>query len=356
MKKLFAVMLMLAIVISLAACGESGSQNPNAQADSAQETVGSIMGQTEEIWVVMSETETTSSGSVYTKEYSYNSDGSYSMDYNVDGYYEYDAMGNMLLHRAGNSVRICVYDENGNLLRDGHGEDGMDSRKEYVYDDMGNCIKETAYAEDGTVAVVTTYEYDANGNMIRMEKVRNGVSYVEEFTYSEYNDVTSEKRYSSGELTDVFVYEYTYDDAGNMLTMQHPRNGGSGYYIWKNVYNEQGLLISEKRGTELSDSCDRNILYEYDENGRLVYQRNMHSNDHTESERYYEYDENGNLIYEKFTYENNSTGKNNDQYEEWFYTYDEYGHLIELVNFNNYNDREYTGRTVWVYELITITR
>ncbi len=189
--------------------------------------------------------------------------------------YTYDDNGNVVvqenLDNAGRSAFYSTYDENGNRVKYVCAyEDEVAYTYEYEYDDQGRVIRSREIEADGEVnsTVETTYvseyeqvnvyqtgEYkstvryvfDANGNVTRYEWTDGTNSSVNTIIYNERNNPVQDE-YAAGDYSRVIVYtynemglltkiettssdndhtleEYTYDEAGNVLTNVYSREG-----------------------------------------------------------------------------------------------------------------------------------
>lgn len=171
---------------------------------------------------------------------------------------------------------ILRYDENGSLVRmivlDGNGAVAEDFRREYTYDDAGNCIaihiydhdvisvyqeytiinykdhissyktRQVNYLEDGTKKDQT---YDYNGWVIR--DIFFTASGEKEYDYTYYyiiNDLGQNvKALVSEDDKPVFEIEYTYDDAGALKLASYYRDGE---LFREDHYDENGNLIADR--------------------------------------------------------------------------------------------------------------
>lgn len=116
--------------------------------------------------------------------------------------YLYDEYGNMTLNQ--------VYDENGTLL--------ITYTWEYTYDDAGNMLTSTEY-EDDFLSMQTKYELDSDGfPYAAMETFFYHDGTKDTTHYDQWGNVTRYVEFGAdGLYTLLLSYEYTYDDAGNIL-------------------------------------------------------------------------------------------------------------------------------------------
>lgn len=389
MKKMIAVLLVLVMVVAMTACGEKPETDENIDVvaeseETADQTEEKTHIVTEDVWMVTLERKYETEDEVsYKSVYIYDEMGrilaidnfadeaetlrcpSSSYEYNEDGSYElkegtwkykYDANGNMTFLKNSSVTISNTYDEYGRLVQEESiAMDGSGTTiTEYRYDDQGNCVERRVYAEDGSDEYLYLMEYDANGNLTREEGQHNGVTgSIVEYTYNDHNDLTSKiESDKDGQVHYVDYREYTYDEAGNMLTMvmRNPRTGSEYHKYY--AYNDQGLKISYIAGDEMAEANIDNYRYEYDENGNLIYVRCLNDNDTLNHEVFYEYDENGNLILDKTTFENTEGGRVTSDIIIT-YAYDENGNkTLE----ENYMDGEFNYRYTWEYELIAVVQ
>lgn len=152
--------------------------------------------------------------------------------------------------------------------------------------------------------------------------------YTTEETYNEYGNVIERKQDGSNDLYDsVKLYEYTYDEDGNVLTEKYWYSDREDVcYETKYTYDENGNQIkAEKDGIT--------ITYTYDENGNLL-------KTVEESEDYIEtlvstYDENGNELTSVHSYK---TPEKSGTYSSVKNTYDNENRLIKRESIRESGD------------------
>ncbi len=189
----------------------------------------------------------------------------------------------------------------------------LETIKEYN-EPSGALSRETSYTYDKkgnrTSAVFSSggrwdYTYDRKGNMkseVFTPAVGNGTTH--EYTYDKNGNMLTDDETQSTSLGYSHVV-YTYDDAGNLTlettTVTYPKIGGQDRVtIWEYSYDENGNL-AEAVNTDCNyDQRNETIKYYYDDAGNLtskvtVYKSGLYTN------AVYEYDENGNMVYETFT-------------------------------------------------------
>jgi len=186
------------------------------------------------------------------------------------------------------------------------------------YDDRDNLTKQTN--PDGTTliyeyeprlnqvirevnekGIVTKYEYDSSGNMTRkIEAFGTGIERITEYTYDTAGNPLSVKRVgdantaeaittalydSSGSLTSETTPEgnttqFTYDTMGNMLTRRDARNK-----VWTYGYDGAGRLTSQ------TDPLNNITSYEYDAVGNKTKETDPEGKIKT-----YEYDSDNRMV------------------------------------------------------------
>lgn len=344
------LLLALMISISLTACAEDAGQ-PQALPETAEVADGDQTKEeapVEDRWVLVSEVYISDDKSENVLHYTYYKDGTYRTG--SDRSYDlFDANGNLTYSKSYGTIRVLAYDDNGNLLSEGFGEDGWDHRVEYFYDDQGNCIEEKYYGDDKTVSTYVVMEYDDRGNRLLKLSTSEKGSYGYAYTYDEHNSETSRTSLENGKADSQLTYQFIYDADGRILQREAFKDGKS-VQVEISEYNEKGLLVSYKEGPKNRNTTKKYIIYEYDEKDQRIYQKYMYDNGVTEHEVFFTYDEKGNLIYEKITWENNGAGQKLDDITERYYAYDDHGHKIRE---DHYYKGEYSHGNIWNYDLFS---
>jgi hypothetical protein len=217
-------------------------------------------------------------GISYEYDYEYDSQGNLirEIHYDVtnDQYggnleYEYDSQGNLIkdinyyndnhsvkeYDSMGNEIKFIVYNEDGSIA----GE--REYELEYVYDSKGNLAKCYEVSSKDNKYLIYEYEYDNLGNMIKKEFANNG-ALLYEYEYDSYGNMTKEidyKRDGSGDVSSEDTYEYEYDVNGNMIKeiskhITYKSDGstwGEHEYKYEYEYDAQGNLIKVKRYDEI---------------------------------------------------------------------------------------------------------
>lgn len=133
-----------------------------------------------------------------------------------------------------------IYGENGNLETYKKYENNkLSSYKNYEYDEKGNCIKETTYLADKTVANIMVSAYNEKGLV-----------------------VSSSTESSNGDIINKNAYEYNEDGLVSKLTRNKSQETRTTEYKYKN-----GILIKEtmtiSSAEESADTRIRTYVTEY---------------------------------------------------------------------------------------------
>ena len=74
-------------------------------------------------------------------------------------------------------------------------------------------------SDSGMLLEGKKYSYDKAGNLVMISESTGDFNKLVEYTYDSQNQLTSEAYYKSGEAEAYITYNYTYDTAGNLLTV-----------------------------------------------------------------------------------------------------------------------------------------
>ena len=74
-------------------------------------------------------------------------------------------------------------------------------------------------SDSGMLLEGKKYVYDDVGNLKEIRESTGKYNKLVEYTYDSQNQLTSEAYYKSGEAKAYLTYNYTYDTAGNLLTV-----------------------------------------------------------------------------------------------------------------------------------------
>lgn len=222
-----------------------------------------------------------------SSEYTYNSAGiciySVSTEYAADGSvkwrYEYNAdqYGNIIngyTYSAGGVLDTAnqyryTYDDQGRILTDirSNLNGTITQWLEYTYDEAGNITSLIRRNADGSVRTSTTYHFDEAGHCVQEDYVD---TVNETLSYSIHRVIDSKGNLLSEYTMDhngapVSGKEFTYDDAGNMLTEVTVDTVSGGTLVSR-------TYTYDEAGNQLSNSY-------YDANGVLL---NITTSEYTE--------------------------------------------------------------------------
>ncbi len=202
------------------------------------------------------------------------------------------------------------------------------SFEEIFYSDGTSFQTTTLYASDNLIASITAQNSD--GAIVREE------------TY-QYDDNQNKTRYQI--LTESYSYytDYKYDKNDNMILSDYYfMEDGSYFLVGSNKfeYNKDNTLIYRYTDTFGEDELDEEYTYTYKDDLLMSYNHSVYTPDYTTSSTdEYIYDENNRLTSVVTT--STSTGDidiyyNNNEITTRYYKYNEYGNLIEIETFVNY--------------------
>lgn len=333
MKKLFALLLCLSMLLALAACGKDEEKTPagTAPGDDYQNNLG-----VQPLWE-----DDGPKNDVYTlvetvyKNHVAGTEGKMAIefdekgqilkgfndaddDYVLQAEMEFDSNGFpaavTLLMDGDVWDRVALtWDPEGNLLKKDYAEHN-DQDCEYTYNRMGAVLKE------GTADNYYEYVYEADGFVLSQRQYRDGVlreirdySYAyglvteckkssfdsngnlystTKETYDQYGNMTLSRTTYEDETKAASEthYEYTYDDKGNMLSNDFYRDG-KYMYGYTYTYDADGNCTAEW--------ADGELQYEsvYTNGGKNVTTTTYKDGDEISSIIEYEYDEQGNELH-----------------------------------------------------------
>ena len=78
-------------------------------------------------------------------------------------------------------------------------------------------------SDSGMLLEGKKYSYDKAGNLVMISESTGDFNKLVEYTYDSQNQLTSEAYYKSGEAEAYITYNYTYDTAGNLLTVSQKK-------------------------------------------------------------------------------------------------------------------------------------
>ena len=209
-----------------------------------------------------------------TTDYEYNSDGTLIRRTHPDGTsvsYEYDEFNRVSAIATPGGTRRYTYtndgqietvtDTNGDLTTYRYDANGQLNQVQYAsgvtvtdtFDPLGQLTTQTVQDADGVVLERYVYRYN-NRNLLEREDRLDGSS--SEFTYDGGFRLASETHTTSG--GQVRTITYTYDGAGNRLTMLDSQHGLTEYR-----YNDLDQLTTKTDGGVVT-------TYTYDDNGQVI--------------------------------------------------------------------------------------
>jgi hypothetical protein len=162
-----------------------------------------------------------------------------------------------------NSVTTTIYeyDENYQLLSsctDNNTSSRMGYTETYTYKDDKTLSGEAEgyYSSDSDTTFKKTTEYDENGNITYERKeytdgFQKGSSYdsTYKYTYGKNGEILTKKSYNDGKLTETSSYEYEYNEKGLPAKSTETVQQGDNETVWINTYTYDinGNLILETR-------------------------------------------------------------------------------------------------------------
>lgn len=260
MKKIIALLLMLATVFCLVACNEDTDAESDAKVNT--DAVGEVSVEEEkkaptpdEEYVLWKETSTKNG---------------------LERLYEYNEKGHLtrVLHnypdgRVEEDLYEYTYNDDGSysVYEDGY----IISEKLSKYDAEGRLV-EQIQGPSNVNHEITTYTY-ADNTVEIITKDQDG--YIKSWRVETYeNDllVKYETFLSNGESTGYFLY--LYDENGNQTaqetyTPDGVKNSNNAVYVWTEEYDEFGRVIEKTKNVPETGGYARKEIYEYDEKGGM---------------------------------------------------------------------------------------
>jgi hypothetical protein len=248
-------------------------------------------------------------------------------DFDVkQSYHEFDQAGNLILELAythdGEIVDKIeyLYDEAGRLVESliyGEYDDVME-RRAAERDKDGRTIRESIHYLDGS-SDVREYSYDDKGNLISMQAIddENEPEFSEKYLYEDDKLVKVERCDSDDKI--IFRQEDEYID-GVIRSRKIWSSEDGDPYTLNHQFNAAGHREQELRYNSRDQLIERNI-YEEDENGRVI--RMIEENKQRKNTTEFTFDDQGNVIYHK------ETDLNGDLNHEVFRVFNPDGDLIQ---------------------------
>ena len=254
--------------------------------------------------------------------------------------------------------------------------------------------KMTVVDNSGAVSKDNTYTYDEAGNLTQANGTVTGSGYWQQtFTYTEQGNTKEETFYNGDEVFYSIGYEYSYDDAGNLIQRSDwdlVQNRKTCQYDY--IYDEAGNNIETiaqytnssptrhiyehdskgnvtRQTTYVDEELTENITYTYDEAGRMTEEVHFSPDGAEQIRNNWYYDDAGKLISQTTSYEGQTTDIHRYTYNEegllkkhsyetfnverWRkeYTYDENGRCIRMLS----QDGSQTNTYTYEYAAFTVT-
>lgn len=349
MKKWIALSLALLMTLSLCACGTDDSGKKEDGSKDGKVTAAKLT------QVVMTEKSSTDE------------------NHTMKAVLEYDENQNVIASKTYLEDKLyfeCSFaqDMNKPLLEVSYNDNGdvMD-RTEYTYDEKGNCVERisTYNYDDQTVTNKRVSTYDANGNVLTEVYYENGTRiYEQRYTYTADGKLAREA-YINKDGDEESVTEKTYDEQGNILSVNVDGMLSGSYETYENTY-EDGKLVEVK----IYESGELFSLTRYDSDGNRIlhigydgesgeeWSRTEYTYENGKLVKVVDFD-NGEKTYEElYTY--NATGKltersrsvTDGESQRSVYRYDEAGNI---TGFKRYEGEEVKADYTMTYETVTVS-
>ena len=225
------------------------------------------------------------------------------------------------------------YDESNRLIKKEYwiGEEGCSERYEYTYDDNGNIVCETyvvdASSQNPTEVYTYTWEYDEAGNLVTYKMVYNNdnsFNTITEYKYDERGNLLDEYCRVYPEEENGFLGRITYEyDANNRVIKKMESYSEGEIYQWETYeYDAAGNQVRTLIGYNTQSEASIEQKFEYDDRGNLIKHTNIQRG---ELAWYivYEYDEEGRVLKKLEYNEKDELGKS------YLYEYDKWGNEIQ---------------------------
>lgn len=199
-------------------------------------------------------------------------------------------------------------------------------RKEYSYDSQGNVLWEDTYYPSDSDAPQTSYLYTYNeqGQLSGRQTLRTdgGPDTLTEYVYDERGVLTEALSYDSEDALWGRTL-YSYDGQGNLIAEQN--------------YGSDGVLAD---GTDYE--------YTFDEQDRILTQKQVSLQGHINSLHVYTYDGQGRVLTEE------TSSPDTGYMKKLEYIYNEDGSLSQILHYSNVSDFDgpcvYDARFEYIYE------
>ncbi len=256
MKKLTAVLLVLCLALSMAACDAASGKTETIYVNTR--TVRAVYEQE-----IVTEYTYSSNGELASSTMYFNGKVYQKLSRRLSGGVYYitieDADGNQTLQ-----TNTSTYDEQGNVAKVETGSGGNTvSSTTYTYDDSGKMLTATTVTSVATTA--TKYTYDDRGNMTSAEVTVTGStpSYsLTTYTYNEKDYVTKESSLDAdGNVLSYLEYSYAEDDSSRTVTHFEGEGTPTGE-VDLYTYDVHGNVLTQT--TTLDGEVAQIITYEYE--------------------------------------------------------------------------------------------
>ena len=192
-----------------------------------------------------------------SEEHEYNKDGSLS----VTTIYELNGK------KVNRYFKLYTYNNRDNSKTIETIYDGKTTiEEEYKYDSSGNETYYKLIASETNTYQWWYYYYDDAGNRIKSESYdiydSSTPLYIQHMEYDEHNQLIRSYYVEDGKVTRETVYEYSYDESGNLI---EERTGNS---VTVMTYDEEGRVLSKV--SYYKDEKNNETYYEYDEQGYVI--------------------------------------------------------------------------------------
>lgn len=237
MRKMMAVLLVLVIAASLAACGQA-TKTIYVQTESVR-TIGEAQ--------ILMKYEYGSDGVPVSMKTYFNDTLYQSIVYRTSGGVQYltitDSQGNTTMQSTQQK-----FDDAGRLIQTSSSISGSEvSYTNYTYDDNGVLVSAVAVTAEGTVHY--TYTYDEKGNLAsEIQQNQDDGSYQrKEFSYGEHGYVVKESTFLAEDVLDSYM-EVTYANEYTEKTLTYyTADGEPTGEVVVATYDEHGNIVKELR-------------------------------------------------------------------------------------------------------------
>ena len=202
---------------------------------------------------------------------------SFRCEENIDKYYRKTTASTKSME-TGVSNLTSLFDDSGRIISSEDSSSSSLNITTYKYDERGNLIQVTVRSSAGSLEDTTAfseshlYYYDGTGVVDSMVRKKNGRYYSRvRFVKDSSGNITSEQEFIDGHNLPPFYYKYSpagnltdivkfnpaagkmlatrmfdYNHYGQQTDMTTVLSDTKGYTLWKNYYNEKGLLTREE--------------------------------------------------------------------------------------------------------------